>query len=113
VNQSGEKDILFEFVAPEKKVIVEQKGSKGMMYMAISAILFTMSAFFLKILYMNSEINTYEFTYWQSIFMAALNLILFKAADRDHMLVRDDMRSTLILRSIAAFLGATGFYLAL
>lgn len=45
--------------------------------------------------------------------MGILNLMLFKAADRDHMLVRDDMRSTLILRSIAAFLGATGFYLAL
>lgn len=29
------------------------------------------------------------------------------------MLVRDDMRSTLVLRSISAFLGSTGFYLAL
>ena len=29
------------------------------------------------------------------------------------MLVRDDMRSTLVIRSILAFLGSTGFYLAL
>lgn len=84
-----------------------------MLYMLISAILFTLSAFFLKLLYLYSDINTYEFTYWQSIVMGILNLSLFKAYNRDHMLVRDDMRTTLILRSIAAFLGSTGFFLAL
>jgi len=45
--------------------------------------------------------------------MGLLNLSLFKAYGKDHLLVRDDMRVTLILRSIAAFLGVTGFYLAL
>jgi drug/metabolite transporter (DMT)-like permease len=45
--------------------------------------------------------------------MGLLNLSLFKAYGKDHLLVRDDMRITLILRSIAAFLGVTGFYLAL
>lgn len=84
-----------------------------MMYMFISAFFFTVSAFGLKMLYLNSDINTYEFTYWNSIVIGILNLIMFKSYDRDHLLVRDDIRTTLILRSICAFLGATGFYLAL
>ena len=45
--------------------------------------------------------------------MAILNFGLFKAYGKDHFLVRDDMRTTLILRSICAFLGVSGFYLAL
>lgn len=45
--------------------------------------------------------------------MAILNLSLFKTYGKDHLLVRDDMRVTLIVRSICAFLGVTGFYLAL
>ncbi len=81
--------------------------------MFLSAILFTASAFLLKYFYLNSQISTYEFTYWNSIVMGVLNLFLFKTAQKDHMLVRDDMRSTLIIRSICAFLGTTGFYLAL
>jgi len=84
-----------------------------MVYMLISAIFFTASAFGLKMLYLYSDINTYEFTYWNSIVMMILNLFMFKSYDRDHLLVRDDMRTTLILRSICAFVGATGFYLAL
>ena len=75
--------------------------------------MFTASAFLLKYFYLNSQISTYEFTYWNSIVMGALNLFLFKTYQKDHMLVRDDMRSTLIIRSICAFLGTTGFYLAL
>jgi hypothetical protein len=81
--------------------------------MFISAAFFTASAALLKYLYLNSAINTYEFTYWQSLVMAALNLFLFKTFNKDHMLVRDDMRTTLIIRSIAAFLGSTGFFLAI
>jgi drug/metabolite transporter (DMT)-like permease len=91
----------------------ESKRSKGMFYMLIAAICFTICAFLLKLLYLNSNINTYEFTYWNSIVMGILNLILFKYNNKDHLLVRDDMRTTLVLRSICAFIGATGFYLAL
>ena len=45
--------------------------------------------------------------------MGLLNLGLFKAYGKDHLLVRDDMRVTLILRSVAGFLGISGFFLAL
>ena len=45
--------------------------------------------------------------------IGGLNLAWFKAAGKDHLLVRDDMRATLILRSICGFLGLSGFYLAL
>jgi S-adenosylmethionine uptake transporter len=84
-----------------------------MVYMFISAAFFTASAALLKFLYLSSDISTYEFTYWQSIVIGILNLFLFKTYQKDHMLVRDDMRSTLVIRSILAFLGSTGFYLAL
>jgi drug/metabolite transporter (DMT)-like permease len=113
VNQSNASDILFEFEAPKTKDIVEQKNCKGMLYMFISAAFFTTSAALLKYLYLYSDISTYEFTYWQSIVIGILNLFLFKTYQKDHMLVRDDMRSTLVIRSILAFLGSTGFYLAL
>ena len=84
-----------------------------MFYMLISAIFYTFMAFFLKILYLGSDISAYEVTYFQGIFMAVMNFGLFKVYDKDQLLVRDDMRVTLILRSVAGFLGITGFYLAL
>lgn len=64
VNQSNASDIIFEFEAPKKKEILEQKKGKGMLYMFISAAFFTASAALLKFLYINSDISTYEFTYW-------------------------------------------------
>ena len=65
VNQSNASDIIFEFEAPKKKKeILEQKTVKGMLYMFISAAFFTASAALLKFLYINSDISTYEFTYW-------------------------------------------------
>ena len=83
------------------------------MYMLLSAIFYTLMAFFLKMLYLHSDINTYEVTYWQAIVIGLLNFVMFKAAKKDHLLVRDDMRGTLIIRSICAFIGLSGFYLAL
>ena len=64
VNQSNASDIIFEFEAPKMKEILEQKKGKGMWYMLISAAFFTASAALLKFLYINSDISTYEFTYW-------------------------------------------------
>ena len=64
VNQSNASDIIFEFEAPKKKLILDQKKGKGMLYMLISAAFFTASAALLKFLYINSDISTYEFTYW-------------------------------------------------
>jgi hypothetical protein len=116
INQSNAEHISFKYELnpkDEEPVHSESKGSKGMFYMLIAAICFTVSAFLLKLLYLKSNINTYEFTYWNSIVMGILNLFLFKYNNKDHLLVRDDMRTTLILRSICAFIGATGFYLAL
>ncbi len=114
LNQSNEVKIDFEFKAPEQeKEHSESKGSKGMSYMLVSAIFFSLTAWRLKVLYMESDINSYEFTYWQSIVMALLNLGMFKAYDKDHLLVREDMRVTLVLRSAAAFLGVSLFFLAL
>lgn len=113
INQSNASKIEFDFEAPKVKEVREQKGAKGIMYMLIAAIFFTLMAFFLKLLYLNSEISTYEVTYVQAIIMAVMNFGLFKAYDKDHLLVRDDMRVTLVLRSVAGFLGLSGFYLAL
>ena len=81
--------------------------------MLISAIFYTLLAFLLKMLYINSDISTYEITYFQAMVMGLLNLGLFKAYDKDQLLVREDMRVTLVLRSVSAFLGVSGFYLAL
>jgi drug/metabolite transporter (DMT)-like permease len=102
-----------EELTKKNRVHSESKGSKGIFYMAISALCMTLVAFVLKILYLNSDVNTYEFTYWSSIIMAIFNFSLFKSAGRDHLLVRDDLRVTLIVRSVCAFLGASGFFLAL
>ena len=113
LNESNASKIEFEYEAPVKHEVREQKGSKGIMYMFISAMFYTVMATLLKILYLNSNITTYEVTYFQAIVMAILNFALFKAYSKDHLLVRDDMRTTLILRSVCAFLGVSGFYLAL
>jgi drug/metabolite transporter (DMT)-like permease len=96
-----------------KKILTEQKGVKGMVYMLISALFFSVMAFILKLLYLNSDINTYEVTYWQAILMGILNFILFKTYAKDHLSVPENLRVTLVLRSMAAFFGTTGFYLAL
>lgn len=84
-----------------------------MIYMLISALFFSMMAFILKLLYLNSACSTYEVTYWQSIVMMVLNFSLFKVYNKDHLQVPDNMRATLILRSVTAFFGMTGYYLAL
>ena len=81
--------------------------------MAISSAAYTMMAFLLKLLYMKSSVSTFEVTYWQSVMMATLNFILFKAYNQDHLKVPMHMRSTLVLRSIFGFFGMTGYYLAL
>lgn len=115
VHQSVEENFKLELNEElnKEQIHSENKGSKGMVYMAISALCYTFMAFFLKVLYLNSDVNTYEFTYWSSMIMGLFNFSLFKSAGRDHLLVRDDLRVTLIVRSVCAFLGATGFYLAL
>ena len=113
INQSNASKIEFNFEAPVQKEINEHKGVKGIIYMSISAVLYTLMAFLLKVLYLNTAISTYEFTYFQSLVMVLLNFASFKTYGKDHLLVRDDMRTTLVVRSIFAFIGATGFYLAL
>lgn len=45
--------------------------------------------------------------------MMALNFILFKVYQKDHMDVPNNMRATLILRAVSGFFGMTGYYLAL
>ncbi len=58
-----------------------------MIYMLISAMFFSLMAFLLKLLYLNSHCSTYEVTYWQSIIMMVLNFSLFKVYSKDHLLV--------------------------
>lgn len=84
-----------------------------MIYMAISSAAYTLMAFVLKMLYLNSSVSTFEVTYWQSIVMGVLNFSLFKVYGKDHLQVPKHMRTTLILRSITGFLGTIGYYLAL
>lgn len=113
IDQSLDPEKEYQFKKVEHHIHSEQKGSKGMMYMFISALFYTLMAFLLKLLYLNSDISTYEFTYWQAMIMVIMNLVSFKQTGKDHLLVRDDMRVTLIVRSVCAFLGVSGFYLAL
>ena len=84
-----------------------------MIYMLISAVFFSFMAFLLKTLYINSNISTFEVTYWQSLMMGAFNFSLFKLYSKDHLDVPYNQRSVLMLRSVFAFLGMIGYYLAL
>jgi drug/metabolite transporter (DMT)-like permease len=86
---------------------------KGMIYMAISAVFYSLMAFLLKLLYLHSTITAYEVTYWQSIIMVFVNYIWMRALKRDPFNVPEGLRYTLILRNIAGFLGITGYYLAI
>lgn len=56
-----------------------------MLYMLVSAGFFSLMAFVLKILYLNSNISTYEVTFFQSLLMSALNFGLFKVYKKDHL----------------------------
>jgi drug/metabolite transporter (DMT)-like permease len=113
INEDNDSKIEFLYEPKKKKVHREQKGAKGMIYMLISACFFSLMAFFLKLLYLNSSVSTYEVTYWQSIFMMTLNFMLFKVYKKDHLQVPMNMRATLNLRAIFGFFGMTGYYLAL
>jgi len=84
-----------------------------MIYMLISACFFSLMAFFLKYLYLQSSITTYEVTYWQSLIMVVMNFSLFKVYKKDHLTVRKEDRLNLVLRAMSGFLGMTGYYLAL
>lgn len=81
--------------------------------MFISSIFFSLMAFLLKLLYLNSQVTTYEVTYWQSIMMIFLNMVLFKAYKKDHLEVPRGLRTTVIVRGFTGFVGMSGFYLAL
>jgi drug/metabolite transporter (DMT)-like permease len=81
--------------------------------MLISSLFFSMMAFLLKLLYINSEVTTYEVTYWQSLIMIFLNMVLFRVYKKDHMEVPKGLRNTIILRGFTGFVGMSGFYLAL
>ena len=52
--------------------VIKNKGAKGILYMVISAFSFSMMAFILKKLYLNSNISAYEVTYWQNIILVIL-----------------------------------------
>lgn len=64
INEDDDSKIDFNYEPQKKKIHREQKGAKGMIYMLISACFFSLLAFFLKLLYLNSNIGTYEVTYW-------------------------------------------------
>lgn len=113
INEDDDSKIEFIYEPGKRKVVKEQKGAKGMIYMAISAACYASMAFFLKMLYMHSSVSTFEVAYWQSIVMIILNFSLFKVYGKDHLKVPTHMRTTLVLRSIFGFLGTVGFYLAL
>ncbi len=74
---------LFSQDKPKTTLTQKQKGMKGMIYMAIAAVFYSLMAFLLKLLYLHSTITAYEVTYWQSIFMVFANYIWMKALKRD------------------------------
>ena len=77
INEDDDSKLEFVYEPKKKKVVKEQKGAKGMIYMSISAACYASMAFFLKKLYIHSSVSTFEVTYWQSIVMIILNFSLF------------------------------------
>lgn len=55
---------LYDHEKPKTTLTQKQKGMKGMIYMAISAVFYSTMAFLLKMLYLHSSITAYEVTYW-------------------------------------------------
>ena len=86
---------------------------KGMIYMGISALFFSVMALLLKILYQHSLITAYEITYWQSLFMTIVQYGMMRGLKKDPYAVPQGLRMTLILRNITGFIGITGYYLAI
>ena len=78
LNEDDDSKIDFKYEMKKKKLIRDQKGAKGILYMLVSAAFFSLMAFILKLLYLHSDINTYEVTYWQSLVIGILNFSLFK-----------------------------------
>lgn len=72
------------YVQPVKAApVIKNKGAKGIFYMAISACSFSMMAFVLKKLYMNSNISAYEVTYWQNIILVILYYGMLRSLKQD------------------------------
>ena len=114
VNVSFSQEDVIEPDYPQPLILApKQKGMKGMVYMAIAAVNFSLMAFFMKMLFLNSEITAYEVTYWQNLMTIFFNYIWIRMIDRDPFQVPQGLRYTLILRSFTGFLGITGYYLAL
>ena len=63
--------------------VPREKGMKGMMYMMISALSFSLMAFMLKLLFIHSTVTTYEVTYWQAIILIFFNYGLIKWTGKD------------------------------
>ena len=84
-----------------------------MIYMALSALFYSVMAFVLKLLYMHSAINAYEVTYWQNIIAVIINYIWLRILQRDPFQVPQGLRYTLILRNFTGFIGITFYYLAI
>ena len=56
---------------------------KGMIYMAISALFFSIMALLLKVLYTYSEITAYEVTYWQNLLMTIAQYLMMRLVKKD------------------------------
>lgn len=81
--------------------------------MVISAFSFSMMAFVLKKLYLNSNISAYEVTYWQNIILIVLYYGMLRSLRQDFLKVPDDLRTSLIWLGFLGFMGISSYYLAL
>ena len=73
INQSNASKIEFNFEAPVQKEINEHKGVKGIIYMSISAVLYTLIYYFT-----NTQATLYINIYILNIYIYAYKYIHYK-----------------------------------
>ena len=80
--------------------------------MFISALAFALQSCGIKYLYVHMEITPFEVVYWRSVLMVIFQYLFIKGLKVDHMDIPTELKSTVLLRSIAGFIGLAGLYTA-
>ena len=62
---------------------LKNKGMKGMIYMVISALFFSLMAMLMKVFYQNSFIDALEVTYWVNLLMTLFQYIMMRIVKKD------------------------------
>ena len=84
-----------------------------MIYMMISAMSNSIMSFLLKLLFLNSNINAFEVTYWQSMIVIVFEYMMIRSLKKDPFKVPDGIRITFVLRNVTGFFGTVGYFIAI